>query len=571
MKKIDFVICILICVITLLTLRDLYKPFFYTSHDGQNQIVRLYYFDSALRDGQFPPRIAGGLLEGYSYPLFIFSYHIPWIIAEPFYLVSRDIFASIKFTFIAGFFLSGITMYWYLKRIFGRFPGIVGTFLYLYAPYRFVNIFVRAAIGDATSFIFPPLFFLALYELSKFKNIEKLKSGGKKWVVVGAVGIAGLILSHAMVFALFGLSYFFYLLWNLIFGPNKKIVLIGFTAIIILGTALSSYYFIPSFVERNYTQFSSVMGSIFNGNTFVPFKQLLYSPWGYGMMGAYEGGMSFQVGIAQWAAAIIVLFILLRWLISKKNKEEYSRYSLGFYFLATFILTIFAMLPASFFWWRLLDNIIVIDFTWRILTVTVFSAAVLGAFAVSKIKFNYIAGAFFILLALYSNRNYLRINKIQDWDVPFYLKLEKTTNMYDEYTPQWVQTEIEKVPIIEKIGFNSKNVITDIKINKSNHFLAAVKTPQDTKATVNTIYYPGWVLYVNNIKTPIEYKDTRGLMGFSVPKGEDTIELKFGETPLRLISDCITILAGMISLWVIIQSIKLRGLHKHERENIGNH
>ena len=214
---------------------------------------------------------------------------MPWIIAEPFsYFVFHNIFGSIKFSFVVGYFLSGITMYWYLKRVFGRFPAIIGTFLYLYAPYRFVNIFVRAAIGDATSFIFPPLFFLALYELSKYKEIKTLLSDGKKWITVGAIGIAGLILSHAMIFVLFGISYFFYLLWNLVFSKNKKSLLIAFTSIIALGIALSSYYFIPSFIERNYTQFSSIMGGIFTGSTFVPVKQLIYSPWGYGMMRAQE-------------------------------------------------------------------------------------------------------------------------------------------------------------------------------------------------------------------------------------------------------------------------------------------
>src|SRR3989338_8431696 len=568
MKKIDIIICLLICILTFLTLRDLYKPFFYTSDDGQNQIVRLYYFDEALRDGQFPPRIAGGLLNGYSYPLFVFSYHMPWIIAEPFYLITRDIFASIKFSFILGYFLSGLTMYWYLKRVFGRFPSTVGTFLYLFAPYRFVNIFVRAAIGDATSFIFPPLIFLSLYELTKFDKLDRMFKTGAKWIVVGAIGIAGLILSHAMVFALFGLFYFLYLLWNLVFTRNKKNTLIGFIVVLILGVALSGYYFIPSFFERDYTQFSSVMRSIFTGSTFIPFKQLVYSPWGYGMMRAEEGGMSFQVGIAQWGVAVFTVLILIKWLISKKNKREYSAYSLGFYFMITFILSVLAMLPVSLFVWKLLGNIIIIDFTWRILTVTVFSSPVLGAFAVSKIKFKYLVGVLIILVALYANRNYLRINKIQGWDVPFYLKLEKTTNMYDEYTPQWVQREIEKVPILAKIGYSSKSVITDIKVNSSNHFLADVTTSQNTEATLNTIYYPGWELFVNNIKSPIEYKNSRGLMSFSLPKGKNTVEFKFTETPLRLISDIITILAGMISLWAVISSFRIK--HNEIKHDLPN-
>ena len=82
MKKIDWLIIFLITVLSVFVLKDLFKPYFYTSHDGIHQVVRLYYFDQALRDGQIPPRWAGGLLNGFGYPLFIFSYHLPWLMAE---------------------------------------------------------------------------------------------------------------------------------------------------------------------------------------------------------------------------------------------------------------------------------------------------------------------------------------------------------------------------------------------------------------------------------------------------------------------------------------------------------
>ena len=176
MRKIDWLVVIFIILTSLITLRDLFKPGFYTSHDGIHQIVRFYYFDQSLREGQIPPRFAGGLLNGFGYPLFIFSYHLPWLIAEPLHLAGLSIFDSIKMTFLLGFIFSGIAMYFFQKAIFGTLAAFVGTTLYLFAPYRFSNIFVRAAIGDATSFIFPPIIFLALYKI-KHSLTDK-----RKWV-----------------------------------------------------------------------------------------------------------------------------------------------------------------------------------------------------------------------------------------------------------------------------------------------------------------------------------------------------------------------------------------------------
>ncbi len=100
MKKIDWLILFFIITASVFTLKDLFKPYFYTSHDGIHQVVRLYYFDQVLKDGQIPPRWVGGLLNGFGYPLFNFSYQMPWFIAEPLHLSGLSIFESIKMTFL---------------------------------------------------------------------------------------------------------------------------------------------------------------------------------------------------------------------------------------------------------------------------------------------------------------------------------------------------------------------------------------------------------------------------------------------------------------------------------------
>src|SRR3989338_10790443 len=126
MKRIDFFIIIFFLIISLFALRDLWGEGFYTSHDGSHQVARLYYFDKLLRDGQVPPRWVSELQNGYGYPLFIFSYQLPWFIAEPLYVAGFSIFDSIKLTFLIGFFLSGLSMYAFLKNTTGRMPAFAG-------------------------------------------------------------------------------------------------------------------------------------------------------------------------------------------------------------------------------------------------------------------------------------------------------------------------------------------------------------------------------------------------------------------------------------------------------------
>ena len=533
MKKIDWFIILFIIIISCIALRDLFRPGFYTSHDGIHQVVRLYYFDAALREGQFPPRWVGGLLNGFGYPLFIFSYHLPWLIAEPLHLFGLSIFDSIKMTFLIGFILSGITMYIFQKEIFGRGAAFVGSFLYLFAPYRFSNIFVRAAIGDATAFIFPPLLFLSLFKLRKENKLIW------KWVILGAISLAGILLSHAMVFLFFFIAILLYIMYSLVFLKKRLKFLFASALLIVFSFGVSAYYFIPSLMERNYTKFTEIMRSVFVGKTFLNLKELVYSPWGYGVMHAQEGGMSFQLGIAQWIVFVFSIGLLIFLVVKRKKKGNSILIRDMFFYIVLFIGSLGMMLPFSSPVWQVIQRFVVIDFTWRILPVTLFALSVLGGFLVSHISYSWVLASLLILLAIYGNRNHLKRNLTLDWPLSFYLQLEKTTNSYHEYTPKWVKEEaVEKQkPLIE---FSIPE--GEVKIQKANssyvEFL--VKTSQDGVVKLNKVYYPGWNVAVNGHNTPIQFENS-GLIEFPVSPGTSKIIARFSETPLRLLSNFISI------------------------------
>ena len=528
MKKIDWLILLFILVASAFTLKDLYKPGFYTSHDGPHQIVRFYYYDQLLREGQFPPRWVGGLNYGFGYPLFIFSYHLPWVLAEVFRTMNFSIIDSVKLTFLAGFILSGFTMYLFLRSISRRLAAFSGTLLYLYAPYRFSNIFVRAAIGDATAFIFIPLIFLSAVQLARGKHVLR-------WIAVYALSLAGLLLSHAMVFFLVMLIFVPFIIISILGNRKFKLIYYHLSAVFLFA-GLSAYYLLPSFFERSYTKFNSIMGSAFTGNTFVSLKNLLYSPWGYGMMKAVEGGMSLQIGLAQWFAALLVIVSL-----------AFKKSRLSLFFLAAFAISVFMMLKDSLFIWKLLQQLAVIDFTWRILIVSVFSAAVLGALAVNQFRNKIIAimtAITLIVLAFYANRNHWRINQSLPWDMPFFLSLEKTTNSFNEYTPKWVREEIirEKAPPWEFDGDLEARILED----KNSKWEAEMETDKAGTLRLNKIYYPGWQMTVNGKPVVINYTD-RGLMETTLPGGKSRVAVSFKETPLRRISDSLTMFSIIIT------------------------
>lgn len=547
MKKIDIIIVFLITCISIFLLKDLFKPGFYTSHDGPHQIVRLNYFDQALKDGQFPPRWSGGLLHGFGYPIFIFSYHMPWVIGEIIHLSGFSIIDSVKLTFLVGFILSGIFMYIFQKEVYSRTAAVGSTALYLLAPYRFSNIFVRAAIGDATSFIFTPILFLSLYKL---KSQNKMNY---KWIIIGGISITALLLSHALVFFFYMIGFFIYSFISLFLIKKKTPFIISSVLMFLISLGLSSYYLIPSVIERQYTVFSGIMNQmILGGNEFLTLKDLIYSPWGYGMFHSPPGAMSLQLGITQWlvlfASVITIILSMSRGVKDLKKNQD------PIIFLIIILVTIYLTLSFSIPVWKFISNIVIIDFPWRGLAMVIFSISYLGGLLISSFKLESIKIAVtigLIILALYANRNHVHINESLNWNLPFFLKLESTTNSFDEYTPSWVNKSLTDKPK-PKVEYSSPNSQIYIKKNTSNDLEFDINTKTKGIAKINTIYYPGWNVKVNGKETKINYQ-SGGLMEFPLSKGTYQVIAKFQETTLRKLSNLITLLTLGFSLILVIK------------------
>ena len=123
------------------------------------------------------PRLENGF--GYSWNLFYgpLSSYITAVIGGFF----DNIIIGYKIVLFLGLFLSGISMYYFTRKItsdnnVGVFAGI----LYMVMPYHLTDMYIRGSIGEFLSFIFIPIVFLGLYNL-----IHEEK---RDWVlVIGAV------------------------------------------------------------------------------------------------------------------------------------------------------------------------------------------------------------------------------------------------------------------------------------------------------------------------------------------------------------------------------------------------
>src|SRR3989344_7659471 len=140
---------VILIIFALIGVKALFHAGWYTNHDGEHQLVRQYIFDRAVKAGHIPPRVDRQLLNGLGYPLMTFTYQTPFILGEPFRLLGFSTQDTVKIVFILSFFASGLTMY--------LFAGLLPAIMYLWAPYRFSVIYVRASLGEHLAFVFLPL------------------------------------------------------------------------------------------------------------------------------------------------------------------------------------------------------------------------------------------------------------------------------------------------------------------------------------------------------------------------------------------------------------------------------
>ena len=96
--------------------------------------------------------------------------------------------------------------------------------------------------------------------------------------------------------------------------------------------------------------------------------------------------------------------------------------------------------------------------------------------------------------------------------------------------------------------------------------------PMSTLGLENTLYFPGWFVYVDGVKkSPFDiwFQDPnyRGLINFFVPRGKHLIEIKFEETRLRKTADIISLGALFILLGVSFTATLRSMIVKRKRKD----
>ncbi|CAN5181777.1 hypothetical protein BH09PAT1_BH09PAT1_3590 [soil metagenome] len=549
MKKLlnsTFLIPVIICVFSLPLILSFFHKGYFPSHDGEWAVVRLSDMYRELKDGQIPPRFSGNLNFSYGYPLFEFAYPLPYILGLPFFLFHVGLVNSIKILFALSVPMAGLSMYVAVKELWKTKNGaLVSSILYMYLPYRLVDLYARGSLGESIASILFPLILYCMKRLSQRRSLAT--------VILLGVAFASLILSHNIMAVLFGivlLSYFIFL-----FFTEKRSLYIQIFVGLALGIGLSAFFWLPALVEKN-TIFLSKIPIADRDLYYVSLPKLLLSPWGYGTP-TESNPFTYQVG---WGHLLVVGALLILFIQNYVKKIKVG--GEVWLFIGLACLFVIMMFPISRPLWTL-PLLKEINYPWTLLFPLGFLLSLLGGYLPGKGRaYDVLAGGI-ALISIFTVITLARPQLYVDRGDGFYFTNDATTTSSNELMPLTVQTIASARPL-QKVFLRSGQGSVQLVLNKSQKQIFTAHLSGPSVIRLDTIYFPGWHWYTNGKELPISYDNPEGVMESQLPAGDYTIIAQLKSTPARIFANSLTIL----SLLVIVGMLGTLFLKENSRKQI---
>ena len=531
---------LLIILLGLLPLFNLLTPGLPITHDGTDHVARIANFYLGLTDGVWFPRWGANLNWGYGHPVLMFLYPFSSYFASVFHLIGFSFVDSLKIIFALGFVASGLTMYLWVKEQFGEEYALISSVIYMYAPYRFIDLYVRGAIGEHMAFIFPPLI---MFFIHRYFSDKRYLSGS----LVGVSGAFGLLLlAHNAISLMFCPVFLLYVLFLAVSKQKYKKLVSIFSAFSI-GFLLSSFFVIPAFLEGKFTLRDIVTGDEYKTRFITNPLSLLYGPWSYGITGQFTT----QIGLVNVLGILLVPLLFIR-----SKSKEYRTFFMGL--LIMLAASLFLTLSYSNFIYDVITTFKKFQFPWRFLSLSVFLCAVITPSTllfVKKGKMRTFVIVGLMLFAILPTFSYWKAKEYKVIPDSFYENIYHGTTDTGESSPIWSVRFMEREAKTNAEVIEGTGSIQEIKRTSINHEYL-ITTTSGGRIRENTLYFPGWSVFDNGKKLDIEFQDpaNRGLITYQLSPGVHKISIVFTDTKLRMLSNALSLVA-FIFLTGIVSSL----------------
>lgn len=223
-------------------------------HDTVWHSLWINHFSQQIRDGIAYPRWLAETNYGYGSPTFVFYPPLPYYLAHLFKGIAQWPIAQTYggvYTLISV--LSGLSVYGYKRRTWGRIAALIAGLFFLLAPYNLYDRYMRMALSSAVAALWLPLG-LWMTDLA----VERPRW---RWGVAGVS--AGLVLTNVPSLLLFNLFWWPY---TIVAHYRRGLKTLVFTlSSIIIGWGMAGFFLVPVIFERQFTRLSIAIKGVSGG------------------------------------------------------------------------------------------------------------------------------------------------------------------------------------------------------------------------------------------------------------------------------------------------------------------
>lgn len=516
---------VIIAAVAVLLLDQIIVPGRALTFDAHIHITTITQFSDALKEGEFPVRWSNNFAN-YGLPLPIVAHQLPTYLGAVLTLVIGNPVTAYKWMLFIGALGSAVSLYAFLRKFSATIPAVTATILFIFGPYRIINIYIRGAMPEIFASMFLPLVLLGLYEVCKQKK--------KRGLAVLYLGVLGMFLSHPMVVvtsSLLILGYGLYLAWPVV-KHWKEVLFLAMAGG--LAVASSSYYIVPLLLEKKYFYIGQ-SESLFAQGSALSLEQFLQPAWYFFKGHPGPRGDFIIVGAIEIALLCIGVVAWLFLLVGKQKKFVSQRNHLVFWLIMSLIF-MFLMTPAADLIYLKVPGFSEVQFPWRMLTSLLVTTSAVVAITLQRVpkRWQALSAAVLVIVVLITRVPQLYSKNSAQYDTQAYHFIQ--TNLHTQnLNTIWSQNTAEypvKSEQFKVLGGMGTVQAVELR-NSSRKYLTS--STEALRLIDFTFYFPGWKVFVDGQEVPIEFQDIeyRGLITYQVPAGEHTVDVRYTHTKVR--------------------------------------
>ena len=502
--------------------------------DGIQHICRIIGTEQTLADKQFLPMIMSNLCNNFGYSWNIFYSPLTAYMSVVFRIFNFSHVNCLKLCMFVIVLLSGITMYKFALRITkNKKLATLASIIYILAPYRITDMYIRTALAELASFIFIPIVFEGLYIIvNEEKKSYKL-----------ALGAAGLILTHQVIAMYTAIICFIYLI--VFFKKLKsKTVLQNIGVHLLFCILMTSFYWVGLLQHYLNTSYEVFVPGRMEREEVLIFYKAKFSQL---FITNSEQTMIYAIGL------LSVIGLVLTPIAYKKIPKEYKK-TYMFFLIAGIILI--GMTLSIFPFEKLPQALTMLQFTFRLFTFTSFFFAFVVAtnFAILIKNFKtldivVLLTISILLLVPYKSKLDFNLQENEERLINGVRVTENTGRVHAgmasmEYLPtkafknlKHIANRKDEVIVLD----NDEAVISDYTKQNSNMNCKILNVKKETTIELPYIYYLGYRVYANDQE--IKYTESdNGLIQINIAQ-DSQIKVKYLGTNEMLISYAVSIIS----------------------------